>query len=235
MMIKTLTAGLLTCLILVGCSETPSKDAPIVDRSGAAVSTSGAGSTQAEAATVNAGAAGSPAGTAGAGGDQAGTSASATTQAGAAPGGVETRALPAGQVQGVSATSMAADKAGEGKNPLKDPGSILSKRTIYFDFDSSDIRDEFRPLVEAHAQYLKDNKQAKVILQGHTDERGSREYNIALGQRRAESVSKAMALLGVPETQVEAVSMGEEKPAVEGHDEAAWKMNRRVEILYQGE
>ncbi len=118
---------------------------------------------------------------------------------------------------------------------LKDPASPLSKRRIQFDFDSSAIRDEYRPILEAHAQYLKGNKSAKAILQGNTDERGSREYNLALGQRRAESVFKALNLLGVPEGQMEAVSLGEEKPIAEGHDEAAWSQNRRTEILYQGE
>jgi peptidoglycan-associated lipoprotein len=122
-----------------------------------------------------------------------------------------------------------------GKYPRKDSASILSRRTIYFDFDSAAIRDEFRPVIEAHAQFMKENKEARTILQGHTDERGSREYNIALGQRRAESVGQAMAVLGVPEMQVESVSLGEEKPVDEGHDEAAWQQNRRVEILYQGE
>jgi peptidoglycan-associated lipoprotein len=165
----------------------------------------------------------------------AGQAAGATTQAGSSQGQLETRALPGSQGQGVDGTSMAAGPVASGKNPLKDPDSILSKRVIYFDFDSAAIRDEFRPLVEAHAQYLKDNKQAKTILQGHTDERGSREYNIALGQRRAESVNQAMNLLGVPDAQTEPVSLGEEKPVSEGHDEAAWQQNRRVEILYQGE
>jgi peptidoglycan-associated lipoprotein len=118
---------------------------------------------------------------------------------------------------------------------LKDPNSPLSKRVIQFDFDSSAIRDEYRSLLEAHAEFLKNNPASKVILQGHADERGSREYNLALGQRRAESVFKAMSLLGVSESQMEAVSLGEEKPVAEGHDEAAWSQNRRTEILYQGE
>lgn len=210
---KTLTFSLLACLILVGCSQTPSKDAPIEERGGAAVSTA--------------------TGAAGQGGE--GQAGAGVTQAGLGQGGVETHALPGGQMTGTDASASGMAAAGGGKYPRKDPGSILSKRTIYFDFDSSAIRDEFRPIIEAHAQFLKENKEAKTILQGHTDERGSREYNIALGQRRAESVSQAMALLGVPEGQVEAVSLGEEKPIAEGHDEAAWQQNRRVEILYQGE
>ena len=118
---------------------------------------------------------------------------------------------------------------------LKDPNSPLSKRIILFDFDSSAIRDEYRTLLEAHAEFLKSNPASKVILQGHADERGSREYNLALGQRRSESVFKALSLLGVPDLQMEAVSLGEEKPVADGHDEEAWQQNRRTEILYQGE
>jgi peptidoglycan-associated lipoprotein len=118
---------------------------------------------------------------------------------------------------------------------LKDPNSPLAKRIIYFEYDSSVIKDEFQPVVEVHAQYLKKFKDTKVILQGHTDERGSREYNIALGQRRADAVRKALELLGVPDGQMEAVSFGEEKPAVQGEGEEAWAKNRRSEIHYQGE
>ena len=118
---------------------------------------------------------------------------------------------------------------------LTNPDSLLSKRRLLFDFDSAAIRDEYRPVLEAHAQFMKANKEARAILQGHTDERGSREYNLALGQRRAESVLKALNLLGVPEEQMEAVSLGEEKPVAEGHNEEAWQQNRRTEIIYQGE
>ncbi len=118
---------------------------------------------------------------------------------------------------------------------LKNPAHLLSQRRLLFDYDSAAIRDEYRPVLEAHVAYLKNNQDAKVILQGHADERGSREYNLALGQRRAESVYKVMSLLGVAEAQMEAVSLGEEKPLKEGHDEASWQENRRTELLYQGE
>ncbi len=118
---------------------------------------------------------------------------------------------------------------------LTNPESPLSKRRLLFDYDSSAIRDEYRMVLEAHARFMMGHKDAKAILQGHADERGSREYNLALGQRRAESVLKALNLLGVPEQQMEAVSFGEEKPVVEGHDEAAWQQNRRTEVVYQGE
>ena len=122
-----------------------------------------------------------------------------------------------------------------GRSILTDPSSILSKRSIYFDFDRYDVRDEFKPLVEAHARYLRENAQAKMLVQGNTDERGSREYNLALGQKRSEAVKRMLLLLGAKEDQVEAVSLGEEKPKAEGHTEEAWAQNRRGDILYQGE
>jgi peptidoglycan-associated lipoprotein len=120
-------------------------------------------------------------------------------------------------------------------SPLTDPNSPLSKRSIYFDFDRYDVREEYRPLIEAHARYLRDNGQAKMLIQGNTDERGSREYNLALGQRRAEAIKRMLLLLGAKEDQVEAVSLGEEKPKAQGSDESAWSQNRRGDILYQGE
>ncbi len=127
------------------------------------------------------------------------------------------------------------DEAGPTLNPLTDPKSVLSRRSIYFDFDSYVVKDEFRSLVVAHAQYLRDNSSARVLLQGNTDERGSREYNLALGQRRADAVKYAMTLSGAREAQIESVSLGEEKPRATGHDEAAWAENRRVDIRYHGE
>jgi peptidoglycan-associated lipoprotein len=141
----------------------------------------------------------------------------------------------AGAGGGAEASAAAAGEKGPISLNLKDPESPLSKRIIQFDYDSAAIRDEYRELLEAHSQYLMHNSSAKAIIQGHADERGSREYNIALGQRRAESVYKALNLLGVPELQIEAVSLGEEKPIAEGHDEAAWQQNRRGEIYYLGE
>ena len=103
-------------------------------------------------------------------------------------------------------------------------------RVIYFDFDSYAVKDEFRPIVEAHANLLKANPSAKEVAEGHTDERGGSEYNLALGQRRAEAVVKKMTVLGVGESQLEAVSYGKERPAADGHDESAWAKNRRVEL-----
>jgi len=118
---------------------------------------------------------------------------------------------------------------------LKDPKNILSKRSIYYDFDKFDVKDEYRPLVEAHARFLKEHPTAKMLIQGNTDDRGSREYNVGLGQRRSDGVKNMLKLLGVKEEQVEAVSLGEEKPKAEGHDEAAWSQNRRSDMLYNGE
>jgi len=119
-------------------------------------------------------------------------------------------------------------------HPYDDPNNVLYKHSVYYELDSYAVKDEFRSLVEAHAQYIKQNPQSKVFLQGNCDERGSREYNIALGQKRAESVKKMMSVLGVPESQMETVSFGEEKPMAEGHDESAWAENRRTDIIYQG-
>ena len=103
-------------------------------------------------------------------------------------------------------------------------------RVIYFDFDSYAVKDEFRPIVEAHAKMLKANSGAKEVAEGHTDERGGSEYNLALGQKRAEAVVQQMKVLGVGDSQLEAVSYGKERPAVDGHDESAWAKNRRVEL-----
>lgn len=118
--------------------------------------------------------------------------------------------------------------------PLDDPDSPLAKRTVYFAFDRDDIAAEYQDLISAHAEYLAANPQLQVILEGHTDERGTREYNLALGERRARSVQQLMRLQGVGENQIQTISFGEERPVALGHDESAWQMNRRVELLYPG-
>ncbi len=112
------------------------------------------------------------------------------------------------------------------------PEASLEQRVVYFDFDSADIRADSRTIVDANAQYLKQNPGAATILEGHTDERGSREYNIALGERRGTAVRRAMEGMGVNPQQLRVVSYGKERPAVAGHDEAAYSQNRRVEIAY---
>ena len=127
------------------------------------------------------------------------------------------------------------DVTGSQLSPLKDPKNILSQRSIFYDYDKYDVRDEYRALVEAHAKYLRENPAARMLIQGNTDERGSREYNVGLGQRRSDGVKRMLTLLGARDNQVESVSLGEEKPRDEGHNEAAWSKNRRSDILYSGE
>jgi len=150
------------------------------------------------------------------------------------PAGVEDRTPGAATKPPAAATRPVAPTT-LGGNPLKDPSSILSKRTIYFDFDRDDIKAEFVPVVEAHGKYLRENRGAKMLIQGNADERGSREYNLALGQRRSEAVKKRLMVLGATEVQIESVSLGEEKPACVEHDEGCWYKNRRGDMLYGGE
>jgi peptidoglycan-associated lipoprotein len=119
-----------------------------------------------------------------------------------------------------------------GTDPLNDPKGVLARRSVYFDYDSYIVKDEFKPVVEAHSSFLTSHRDRKIIIQGNTDERGGREYNLALGQKRAEAVRKSMSLLGVPENQMEAVSLGKEKPKATGSDEAAYAENRRADIVY---
>lgn len=128
----------------------------------------------------------------------------------------------------VSGSALAAD-------PRKDPASPLSKRSVYFDFDSYVVKDEYRSMLEAHAGYLRSKSDARLILQGNADERGSREYNLALGQKRAEAVRKALAVMGVSNAQVEAISFGEEKPRNSGSNESAYAENRRADLVYGDE
>jgi peptidoglycan-associated lipoprotein len=153
--------------------------------------------------------------------DKSGTAATGTPT----PGGASTSGTQGGNVAGRST----------GMDPLKDPNSPLSKRSIYFEFDSFTVADQYKPTIEAHAKYMQQTRQARVTLQGHADERGSREYNIALGQKRADAVKRMMTLMGVPDSSIETVSFGKEKPRNPGHDEAAWAENRRVDIVYSGE
>jgi peptidoglycan-associated lipoprotein len=121
-----------------------------------------------------------------------------------------------------------------GDAALDDPSSPLYKRVIYFMYDSSEVMPEYISVINAHANYLASNPGKTVVLEGHADERGSPEYNIALGEQRAKSVAKLMKLQGASDGQLQTVSFGEEKPAVPGHDESAWQQNRRVELAYPG-
>jgi peptidoglycan-associated lipoprotein len=139
---------------------------------------------------------------------------------GAANAGANAGANPQSQVTPVDLT----------RNGQNDAMSKLP-HTVYFDFDSFVVKDEFRPIIEANAKALAADRRKHVAVEGHTDERGGREYNLALGQKRAEAVAKSMTLLGANDNQIEAVSFGEERPAVQGTDEAAWAKNRRAEIM----
>jgi len=123
---------------------------------------------------------------------------------------------------------------GTGDPMLDDPSSPLSKRVIYFMYDSYEVLPEYQQVVSAHANYLASHPERNIILEGHADERGSSEYNIALGEQRAKAVAKMMQFQGANDGQVQVVSFGEEKPAVSGHDESVWQQNRRVEISYSG-
>jgi peptidoglycan-associated lipoprotein len=145
---------------------------------------------------------------------------------------------PASEVNaGADASGAAGANATGGANAGEDEtagpqAGVLAKRVVYFDFDSSEIKGEGTEIVGAHAKYLASNPNARVRLEGHTDDRGSREYNIGLGERRAQSVRRALLLQGASEGQLSTVSYGNERPAVAGHDETAWSKNRRVEIVY---
>jgi peptidoglycan-associated lipoprotein len=147
---------------------------------------------------------------------------------GTTPGtGAATAGTGTGTVSGTAGGSQA--------NKLRDPNNILSKRSVYFEYDSYVVSDNYKEMIEAHAHYLQGDKGNRVTIQGNTDERGSREYNIALGQRRADAVKKMMLLMGATEVQIETISFGAEKPHNAGHDEGSWTENRRVDIVYRGE
>ncbi len=120
-------------------------------------------------------------------------------------------------------------------DPLKDPASPLAKRSVYFDYDRDDIKPEFRSILEAHAKYLAANPGQKMLIQGNADDRGSREYNLGLGQRRADAVKRTLVLMGARESQIESVSLGEEKPRCTEHTEECWAQNRRADLFYSGE
>ena len=134
-----------------------------------------------------------------------------------------------GQGANASALSTAPSTIAE----LNNPDSPLAKRSIYFDFDSYTVRDDYQALLQAHADYLRRHPSQHVLIQGNTDERGTTEYNLALGERRSQAVKRELATLGVPEAQLEAVSLGKEKPLAPGHDEASWSQNRRADLVYR--
>jgi peptidoglycan-associated lipoprotein len=155
--------------------------------------------------------------------------------AGPAPAaGSEAVAPSTGTTAAAGSSDAGQAKALGGATALGAEAALLAKTTVYFDFDSSEIKMEYAALVAAHGKRLAADHGLKVRLEGHTDERGSAEYNVALGERRAQAVKRALLLQGATEGQLTTVSYGEERPAAEGHDEAAWSQNRRVEIAYPG-
>ncbi len=138
---------------------------------------------------------------------------------------------------GVAGGSLTGERAVQpgtiDSNQASGAGPANATKIIYFDYDSYTIKAEFQAALDAHARYLNTNKARKLAIEGHTDERGGREYNLALGQKRSEAVRRALALLGVTDGQIEAVSFGKEKPAAQGADESSWALNRRAEINYR--
>ena len=152
---------------------------------------------------------------------------------GAAAGGADvgTSATTSG-VEGVKDGQVDGTPGFEG-DPLDDPNAFVSKRVVYFDFDRSDVKDNFRDIVAAHGKYLATRPDARVTLEGHADERGTREYNIALGERRVAAVKRILTLQGAADGQIDSISYGEERPAALGHDENAWALNRRAEFIYK--
>lgn len=129
-------------------------------------------------------------------------------------------------------TSAAQPMAAEPVDPLNDPDSLLSQRKVYFEYDSSVVQSDSMPTIRAHAEYLSANNGMSFTLEGHADERGTREYNIALGERRADAVRRILVANGVSNGQINIISYGEERPAAFGHAENSWSRNRRAELLY---
>ncbi len=154
---------------------------------------------------------------------------------GSTPTGPEQAGAPVESRTGVSTVTAGGVEGRSLPDALTNPKSILSKRSVYFDYNSFEVKAEYKDLVSAHAKFLADNRQFKMLIQGNTDDRGSREYNLALGQKRADAMKKMLVLLGAREEQLESVSLGEEKPKNEGQSEAAWAENRRGDMLYSGE
>ncbi|MEQ1663385.1 MAG: OmpA family protein [Thiobacillus sp.] len=193
-------------LVLSGCGTTSGTPAAVEDRtSGSSGATTGASTATASSTTTGSGA--------------------------------ETTGLQGAGVSGSALDGKALDGSGGSfsGDARKNPASPLSKRSIFFDYDSFVVKDEYRSVLEAHAGYLLAKRDAKVIVQGNTDERGSREYNLALGQKRAEAVRKALAVLGVGDAQLEAVSFGEEKLRNEAETDDAHAENRRADVVYADE
>jgi len=230
-----LFAGLLAALlVLSACSSVKlDESAPLEDRAGKTSASakvnsgSSTGSAPGANANKNAGKNGSESDLANSSANAANAANSSANAANAANGSAN-----AANAANGSANATNLKKGDRGSDSLNDPSSILAKRSIYFDLDSFVVKDEFKSVIDAHSQYLIAHPDRKVIIQGNTDERGGSEYNLALGQKRAEAVRRALSLLGVPDGQMEAVSFGKEKPKATGRDESAWAENRRADIAY---
>jgi peptidoglycan-associated lipoprotein len=214
---KKILFTLLISVTVIGCATR--KPAPINDGKRA----------QVEEKSIGGDAAGGGAGKAGTGGQDGADSDGANGGTGAD--GIRGTTAGAG---GTGVEGNGASGAG-GVTPGANATGNLAQRSIYFDYDSFNVKEEYKPILQAHAKFLVENAGAKIYLQGHTDERGSREYNLALGQKRADAVRRIMAVLGVKDSQIESVSYGEEKPKNAGHDDSAYAQNRRADIVYQGE
>ncbi len=155
----------------------------------------------------------------------------ATAAAAALLSGCSSVSLDEGAKEGTLAGNQATQQQTV-QDPFTDPSNPLSHRSVYFAFDSYEVSPEYAAIVEAHAKWLAEHPNVKIVIQGNTDERGGREYNLALGQKRSEAVRQRMQLLGVTGDRVEAVSFGKEKPVATGHTEEAWAQNRRADIVY---
>lgn len=215
---KKILLTLLIALTVVACATR--KPAPISDGKKAQVEEKSIGG---DASAGGAGKGGGGGQDGGSGADAAGSDGIRGTTAGAGGAGVDGNG------------AAGAGGAGGAVTPGANATGNLAQRSVYFDYDSFSVKDEYKPVLQAHAKFLVENPTAKVYLQGHTDERGSREYNLALGQKRADAVRRIMTVLGVKDNQIEGVSYGEEKPKNAGHDESSYGQNRRADILYQGE
>jgi len=146
----------------------------------------------------------------------------------------EAQAKSDAEIKALNQGSVNERPISDASSALKDPASLLAKRSVYYDYDRFDVREEFSAIVAAHADFLQENSKIRIRVEGNCDERGSTEYNLALGQRRADSVKRALTVLGVPADRIEAVSFGEEKPRATGQDEDSYAENRRSDIVYPG-
>jgi peptidoglycan-associated lipoprotein len=153
---------------------------------------------------------------------------------GSSPTGMAPGATPRADVPDTSGAPVSSTGAPSDLPAHRDPRSAVARqRSVFFDYDDFAIRPPYRPVIETQGRYLRNHPQYAIRIEGHSDERGSAEYNLALGQRRAEAVMRALNLYGVPLTQMEPVSFGKERPSAPGHDEAAWAQNRRADVAYR--